>query len=193
MFVHWREGSRQILQCVGQIRTGSLVQTLNQTSDLRRHGKLHGAMPTLHLSPSSRSQFSGASWIGSHLLGMESSHVLSASCRLPALSRPMSKTALLESDCSGRTCPSADCSFSDRRSQHAVRRQRIVQLGSAFDERRDTPFEAADLPDGFVSLGPRRKAFRGFPQARQQLYEFVQFSFGYSNCALAHAVASSLE
>jgi hypothetical protein len=84
-------------------------------------------------------------------------------------------------------------SLLDRRSQHAVRRQRIVQLGSAFDERRDAPFEAADLPDGFVSLGPRRKALRGFPQARQQLYEFVQFSFGYSNYALAHAVASSLE
>jgi hypothetical protein len=73
--VHQCVGLRQILQCVGQIRTGSPVHTLNQTSDLRRHGKLHGAMPTLFLSPSSRSQFSGASWIGSQLLGIASSPV----------------------------------------------------------------------------------------------------------------------
>ena len=57
-----------------------MVQTLNQMSDLRRHGKLHGAIPTLLVSPSSRSQFSGASWIGSHWFGIESSRI-SAECR----------------------------------------------------------------------------------------------------------------
>ena len=77
---HQSAALRQILQCVGQIRTGSFDQTLNQMSDLRRHGKLHGAMPTLLRSPSSRSQFSGASWIGSHWLGIESSRI-SAECR----------------------------------------------------------------------------------------------------------------
>jgi hypothetical protein len=74
-----RVGLRQILQCVGQIRTGSFVQTLNQMSDLRRHGKLHGAMPTLLLSPSSRSQSSGASWIGSHCPEIKSWRI-SAEC-----------------------------------------------------------------------------------------------------------------
>ncbi len=78
-FVHQPVDLRQILQCVGQIRTGSLVQTLNQMSDLRRHGKPHGAMPTLLLSPSSRSQFFGASRIGSQWLGTGSSRI-SAEC-----------------------------------------------------------------------------------------------------------------
>jgi hypothetical protein len=76
-FVHQPVDLRQILQCVGQIRTGSFVQTLNQMSDLRRHGKPHGAMPTLLLSPSSRSQFSGASRIGSQWLGTGSSRIIS--------------------------------------------------------------------------------------------------------------------
>jgi hypothetical protein len=77
--VHQPVDLRQILQCVGQIRTGSFVQTLNQMSDFRRHGKPHGTMPTLLLSPSSRSQFSGASRIGSQWLGTGSSRI-SAEC-----------------------------------------------------------------------------------------------------------------
>jgi hypothetical protein len=77
-FVHQPIDLRQILQCVGQIRTGSFVQTLNQMSDLRRHGKPHGAMPALLLSPSSRSQFSGASRIGNQWLGTGSSRISAA-------------------------------------------------------------------------------------------------------------------
>src|SRR5580693_6357339 len=61
-------GSRQVLQCVGQIKTGSSAHTLHQTPDFRRHGKRHGIMPVLSTSPTSKSQSSGASWIGSHLL-----------------------------------------------------------------------------------------------------------------------------
>ena len=61
-------GSRQVLQCVGQIKTGSSAHTLCQTPDFRRHGKPHGIMPVLLTSPTSKSQSSGASWIGSHLL-----------------------------------------------------------------------------------------------------------------------------
>jgi hypothetical protein len=69
----------------------------------------------------------------------------------------------------------------------------MIGLGSACDEGRDAPFETADQPDGLVFFGPRRKTLRGFPQARQQLHELIQFSPGYSNYALAHAEASSLE
>src|SRR6267142_1593563 len=61
-------GSRQVLQCVGQIKTGSSAHTLCQTPDFRRHGKPRGIMPVLLTSPTSKSQSSGASWIGSHLL-----------------------------------------------------------------------------------------------------------------------------
>jgi hypothetical protein len=61
-------GSRQLLQCVGQIKTGSSAHTLYQTPDFRRHGKPHGIMPVLSTSPTSKSQSSGASWIGSQLL-----------------------------------------------------------------------------------------------------------------------------
>ena len=57
---------RQDLQCVGWIRTGSPAHTLNQTPDIRRQGKLHGATPLLPATPISRSQFSSASSIGSH-------------------------------------------------------------------------------------------------------------------------------
>lgn len=69
----------------------------------------------------------------------------------------------------------------------------MIRLGSACDEGRYAPFEAVDLPDGLVLFDPRRKTLRGFPQARQQLHELVQLSSGYSNCALAHTEASSLE
>ena len=69
----------------------------------------------------------------------------------------------------------------------------MIGLGSARDEGRDAPFEAADLPDGLVLFGPRRKTLRGFPQARQQLHELVQLSLGHSNYASTHAEASSLE
>jgi hypothetical protein len=72
---------RQVLQCVGQINTGSLVQTLNQTSDFRRHGKLHVAMPVLVLSPTSRAQSSGASWMGNHWLDVERPNGLGRSRR----------------------------------------------------------------------------------------------------------------
>jgi hypothetical protein len=65
-------GSRQVLQCVGQIKTGSSAHTLYQTPDFRRHGKPHGIMPVLSTSPTSKSQSSGASWIGSHLLDIKS-------------------------------------------------------------------------------------------------------------------------
>jgi hypothetical protein len=61
-------GSRQVLQCVGQIKTGSSAHTLYHPPDFRRHGKPHGIMPVLSTSPTSKSQSSGASWIGSHLL-----------------------------------------------------------------------------------------------------------------------------
>lgn len=150
--VHQRPGLRQILQCVGQIRTGSFVQTLNHTSDLRRHGKLHGAIPTLLGSPSSRSQFSGASWIGSHWFGMENSGI------------------------------SAEC-----------RHEAWYALCRAGNQRREASFEVADLPYCLVSLGSGRKSLRGFSQSRQHLCQLVQFiSSGYSNNALAHAVASSV-
>jgi len=65
-------GSRQVLQCVGQIKTGSSAHTLYQTPDFRRHGKPDGKMPVLSTSPTSKSQLSGASWIGNHLLDIKS-------------------------------------------------------------------------------------------------------------------------
>ena len=183
MFIQWPDGSRQILQCVRQIRTGSLVHTLNQVSDSRRHGNLHGAMPTLLLSPSSRSQWSGANSIGSHSLEMESSRV----CPVGRLTHHTSKRRW------PKWADHARLSVQARRSLHAETGHRPMRLGSACDECRDAPFEAGDLPDRLVSFGPRRKTICGFPQALQQLHEFAQFSAGYSNYALAHAVASSLE
>ena len=59
-------GARQILQCVGQIKIGSSAQALYQTPNFRRHGKPNGIMPVLSSSPTSKTQSSGASWIGSH-------------------------------------------------------------------------------------------------------------------------------
>jgi hypothetical protein len=59
-------GARQILQCVGQIKIGSSAQALYQTPNFRRHGKPKGRMPVLSSSPTSKSQSSGASWMGSH-------------------------------------------------------------------------------------------------------------------------------
>src|SRR5438105_14065138 len=59
-------GARQILQYVGQIKTGSSAQALYQTPNFRRHGKPNGIMPVLSSSPTSKTQSSGASWIGSH-------------------------------------------------------------------------------------------------------------------------------
>jgi hypothetical protein len=59
-------GARQILQCVGQIKIGSSAQTLYQTPNFRRHGKPNGIMPIFSSSPTSKSQSSGASWIGRH-------------------------------------------------------------------------------------------------------------------------------
>src|SRR6266446_7202619 len=59
-------GARQILQCVGQIKIGSSAQALYQTPNFRRHGKRNGIMPVLSSAPTSKSQSSGASWIGSH-------------------------------------------------------------------------------------------------------------------------------
>jgi hypothetical protein len=59
-------GARLILQCVGQIKIGSSVQALYQPPRFRRHGKPNGIMPVLPSSPTSKSQSSGASWIGSH-------------------------------------------------------------------------------------------------------------------------------
>jgi len=76
-----RDRMRQVLQCVGQINTGSLVQTLNQTSDFRRHGKLHVAMPVLLLSPTSRVQSSGASWMGNHCPDVERPNALGRASR----------------------------------------------------------------------------------------------------------------
>jgi hypothetical protein len=65
-------------------------------------------------------------------------------------------------------------------------------LCGAGNQRRKAPFEVAYLPECLVSLASGRKSLRGFPQARQQSRQLVQFiSFGYSNYALAHAVASS--
>jgi len=186
MFIQRPDGSRQILQCVGQIRTGSLVHTLNQVSDSRRHGNLHGAMPTLLLSPSSRSQWSGASSIGNHSLGMESSRVCPAGRPTYHTSERPSWKAVVWAD-------HAHPGVQDRRSLHAETAQRSIRLGSACDECRDAPFETGDLPDRLISFGPGRKTICGFPQALQQLHEFAQFSTGYSNYALAHAVASSLE
>src|ERR1700730_17418534 len=57
---------RQDLQCVGWIRTGSPAHTLNQKPDTRRQENPHGATPLLSTTPISRSQFSGASSMGSH-------------------------------------------------------------------------------------------------------------------------------
>src|SRR6478672_4893717 len=65
-------GARQILQCVGQIKIGSSAQALYQTPNFRRHGKPSGIMPVLSSSPTSKSQSSGASWIGSHLFDIKS-------------------------------------------------------------------------------------------------------------------------
>jgi hypothetical protein len=59
-------GARQILQCVGQIKIGSSAQALYQTPNFRRHGKPNGMMPVLSSSPTSKTQSSGASRIGSH-------------------------------------------------------------------------------------------------------------------------------
>src|ERR1700676_869156 len=59
-------GARQILQCVGQIKIGSSAQALYQTPNFRRHGNLNGIMPILSSSPTSKTQSSGASWMGSH-------------------------------------------------------------------------------------------------------------------------------
>jgi hypothetical protein len=59
-------GARQTLQWVGQIKIGSSAQALYQTPNFRRHGKRSGTMPALSSSPTSKSQFSGASWMGSH-------------------------------------------------------------------------------------------------------------------------------
>ena len=59
-------GARQILQCVGQIKIGSSAQALYQTPNFRRHGNPNGITPVLPSSPTSKSQSSGASWIGSH-------------------------------------------------------------------------------------------------------------------------------
>jgi hypothetical protein len=59
-------GVRQTLQCVGQIKIGSSVQVLYQTPNFRRHGKHSGATPALSSSPTSKSQSSGASWMGNH-------------------------------------------------------------------------------------------------------------------------------
>jgi hypothetical protein len=59
-------GARQILQCVGKIKIGSSAQALYQTPNFRRQGKRNDTMPVLSSSPTSKSQSSGASWIGSH-------------------------------------------------------------------------------------------------------------------------------
>jgi hypothetical protein len=62
----FKKGARQILQCVGQIKIGSSAQALYQIPKFRRHGKHNGATPVLSSSPTSNSQSSGASWMGSH-------------------------------------------------------------------------------------------------------------------------------
>src|SRR6266850_4123217 len=59
-------GARQILQGVGKIKIGSSAQALYHPPNFRRHGKPNGIMPVLSSSPTSKSQSSGASWIGSH-------------------------------------------------------------------------------------------------------------------------------
>ncbi len=65
--LHFLEkGARQLLQCVGQIKIGSSAQALYQTPNFRRHGKPNGIMPVFSSSPTSKSQSSGASWMGSH-------------------------------------------------------------------------------------------------------------------------------
>jgi hypothetical protein len=66
MPTHKFVGSRQILQCVGQIKIGPSAQALYQTPNFRRHGNPNGITPVLPSSPTSKSQSSGASWIGSH-------------------------------------------------------------------------------------------------------------------------------
>jgi hypothetical protein len=63
-------GARQTLQWVGQIKIGSSAQALCQTPNFRRHGKRSGTMPVLSSSPTSKSQFSGASWMGSHFTAL---------------------------------------------------------------------------------------------------------------------------
>jgi hypothetical protein len=59
-------GARQILQCVGKIKIGSSAQALYHPPNFRRQGKPNGITPVLSSSPTSKSQSSGASWIGSH-------------------------------------------------------------------------------------------------------------------------------
>ena len=63
---HQLVGARQILQCVGKIKIGSSAQALYHPPNFRRQGKPNGIMPVLSSSPTSKSQSSGASWIGSH-------------------------------------------------------------------------------------------------------------------------------
>ena len=63
---HQLVGARQILQCVGKIKIGSSAHALYQPPNFRRHGKPSGIMPVLSSSPTSKTQSSGASWIGSH-------------------------------------------------------------------------------------------------------------------------------
>jgi class 3 adenylate cyclase len=48
------------------IRPGHQLVGARQIPSLRRHGKPNGIIPVLSTSPTSKSQSSGASWIGSH-------------------------------------------------------------------------------------------------------------------------------
>ena len=101
-------GARQILQCVGQIKIGSSAQALYQTPNFQRHGKRNGIMPVSSISPTSKSQSSGASWIGSHRRARHDipeslkARAINAATRLWKL--PISLNASCRSDPSGRRC-----------------------------------------------------------------------------------------
>ena len=73
-------GARQILQCVGQIKIGSSAQALYQTPNFQRHEKRSGATRVLSSSPTSKSQSSGASRMGSHSVAPHDIQHLEGAC-----------------------------------------------------------------------------------------------------------------
>jgi hypothetical protein len=124
----FKKGARQILQCVGQIKIGSSAQALYQTPNFRRHGKPNGIMPVLSSSPTSKSQSSGASSIGSHGTARRNipksleARATNAATRLWKL--PICLNASCRSDPSGSRCAAS----------HKLASNRATSFNSSFSD-----------------------------------------------------------